>query len=323
MSMQIEHIMYPLTKEMLQSVPQQGQSMAIGDFDGVHLGHQEVIAHALRTSSMHHIPSAVMTFHPHPREVLGLLDYAEYLTPLDRKCERFEQLGVQTTYVVTFDKTLAGLSPDVFIAEFIHPLRVRHISVGFNFTFGFRGLGTVATLSQLSTGAYEVEVVPPYLLNDEIISSTSIRKALSTGNINRANHLLGRPYAIRGTVVHGEGRGRTIGIPTANIQPAGNYVIPTTGVYAVEVTVRTGPRAGRLFQGVMNIGFKPTFHQMWSKSTLEVHLFDVDEDMYGEEWIVRCKSRIREERKFDSIDALLDQIRTDIQIAHQIFQVNR
>jgi riboflavin kinase/FMN adenylyltransferase len=313
--MNVVHITYPISDEIRSIIPREGQTVAIGDFDGVHLGHREVIAHAVKTAVAMNCSSSVMTFHPHPREVLGLPKYSEYLTPIDRKLERFEELGLDTCYIVTFNHELASLSPLQFVSEILNPLYIRHVTIGYNFTFGHLGKGNPATLQNLASGDFSVDVISPFQMDGQVISSTRIREALAIGDIIEANKLLGRKYAVRGTVIAGEGRGRTIGIPTANLEPIGTYVTPMNGVYAVEVTIRTGIWQGSKFSGVMNIGKKPTFHAELLGRSWEVHLFDFADHLYGEQLIVRFKSFIRQEQKFNSVADLLKQIQQDIQTA--------
>lgn len=312
--MEVVRISYPLQNEMIDSGSNSGQSIAIGDFDGVHLGHRKVIGEAVEAAKAEGLSSAVMTFHPHPREVLGSSIYASYLTPLDRKLKQFEQLGADRVYVVHFDHEFAKLSPAGFVNEVLKPLRMQRAVVGFNFTFGHRGAGTSETLKELAGDSYRVSVVQPYQMDGEQVSSTRIREALSAGDANLAAQLLGRRYEVGGTVIRGEGRGRTIGIPTANVKPDGAYVVPAAGVYAVSVILDGGEK----LRGVMNIGKKPTFHADLPEPTWEVHLFDFDRDIYARSLTVQFHSRIRSERKFESADALVRQIEEDIRHAKQL-----
>jgi riboflavin kinase/FMN adenylyltransferase len=310
--MKVVGITYPMSEDIRQSAPMEGQTMAIGDFDGVHLGHREVIGRAAAAARRLGVPSSVMTFHPHPREVLGSPMYSTYLTPIDRKLARLEELGVDTVYIVTFNPTLAALSPFEFVEKVLKPLRVKYIAVGFNFTFGHRGSGTSSTLRELGTNDFDVEIVEPFLVDGERVSSTLIRESLAIGDAVRAESLLGRPFAVSGEVVPGDGRGRTIGVPTANISVAEPVVKPSNGVYAVTVKIETGVEAGRTYKGIMNVGLKPTFHNALPAPSWEVHLFDYSGNLYGQQLIVEFRSRIRDERKFESVEALVEQIRTDM-----------
>jgi riboflavin kinase/FMN adenylyltransferase len=286
------------------------QVLAIGDFDGVHLGHREVIGRALYTAEHLHLPVSIMTFDPHPRVVLGHNKYKELLTPIRRRLEIFEQMGVNHMYAVHFDEALMHLTPEQFVGEVLLPLDVESVIVGFDFTFGFQGKGNPDTLCDLSRGKFAVEVVRPYHIDGAKVSSTLVREALQAGDIETVTRLLGRRYSVRGKVVSGDQRGRTIGFPTANIEPEELYVKPVNGVYAVKVQVK-----GLSYDGVMNIGVKPTFTTGELQPTWEAHLFDFSEDIYGETVTVELVEFLREERKFSSIDQLVTQIKQDADAA--------
>ncbi|TVY10611.1 bifunctional riboflavin kinase/FAD synthetase [Paenibacillus cremeus] len=308
--MQTVHLQFPLQNH---EVIAPGQIVAIGEFDGAHLGHQEVIKRAVQRSSELRLPSAIMTFHPHPRQVLGLDKYAQVLTPLAAKQEMLERLGVDTMYIVNFNESFMRVTPEQFVEQMLIPLQVNTVFVGFDFKFGHKGAGTPDTLCELAKGRFVVEIVRPFHLNSHKVSSTLIRERLQSGDVAGAEALLGRPYSIRGSVVHGEARGRTIGFPTANIGVAEPFVIPANGVYAVEATVR-----GQKYDGVMNIGLKPTFGTDLLQPTLEAHLFDFSETIYGEPIEVALLAYIRPERKFASIQELIAQISKDADQAKSV-----
>ncbi|MBN2909373.1 bifunctional riboflavin kinase/FAD synthetase [Polycladomyces sp. WAk] len=301
--METIHLQYPLHSN--QPVPP--VALAIGYFDGVHRGHQAVIRQARRMAQERGIQTAVMTFHPHPREVLGRVKMSRYLTPLPEKLEQFAQLGVDRTYVMRFDRDFAGLSRESFVEEVLIPLRVQAVAVGFNFRFGHRAQGCAQDLGVLAKNRFLAQVVMPVGVEGVTVSSTHLRHALGNGEIELARRILGRPYTVKGTVVHGDKRGRTIGFPTANVQPAEPYLIPKNGVYVVQVR-----RNGRIETGVMNIGTRPTFDDPVPRHTLEVHLFDVNEDLYGQTLEVAFLHFLREEKRFDSVDALVKQIQEDV-----------
>ncbi|MBC8080054.1 MAG: bifunctional riboflavin kinase/FAD synthetase [Gorillibacterium sp.] len=281
------------------------QVLAIGDFDGVHLGHREVIERALERARQLNLPASIMTFHPHPREVLGADKYRQILTPLPDKLKQFSEMGIEYTYLVSFDKAFSTLSPEEFITGILLKLKIESVIVGFDFTFGFGGSGTADSLAIISSGQFAVEVVRPYCFAGSKVSSTLIRENLQDGRLTEANALLGRGYSISGTVVEGEGRGRTIGYPTANVKLELPYVVPRNGVYAVRVTVRS-----QSFGGVMNIGVNPTFTGEGIR-TLEVHLFDFTDSIYGESIRIDFVDLLREERKFNSVSQLIAQINSD------------
>jgi riboflavin kinase/FMN adenylyltransferase len=287
--------------------PKQRQVLAIGDFDGVHLGHREVIRRAVADARALRVPAAVMTFDPHPREVLGHAKYTRSLTPLATRLELFAELGVDIAYVVSFDDTLMRVTPLQFVEQMLLPLGVDTVIVGFDFTFGYRGAGTPDSLAQLSMGALAVEIIRAYQVDGSKVSSTAIRDALERGDVAEAAKLLGRPYRLRGTVVHGDARGRTIGFPTANIEPDGLYVLPANGVYAIRAAI-----GGERYDGVMNIGVKPTFASGGVPvPSLEAHLFHFARDVYGQTLEVELVAHLRSERKFGSVQELIEQIRRD------------
>ncbi|MDX1770436.1 MAG: riboflavin biosynthesis protein RibF [Planococcaceae bacterium] len=285
-------------------------SLAIGFFDGIHLGHQSVILKAKDVAKEKGIKLAVMTFDPHPSIVLGKRnEQVFYITPMEQKLRLLESMEVDIVFVVRFTSDFAKLSPQEFIEKFIVDLNVKHVTAGFDFSFGSFGQGSMDTMQELSEGRYEVNVVQKKTDETEKISSTRIRQELKSGNMDKARALLGRPYQIPGVVVHGDKRGRQIGFPTANIQAQEGSFIPANGVYAVKMLVQN-----EWIEGVCNVGFKPTFNNPEHKKlTIEVHLFDFDKNIYGEEVFVDWFKRIRDEQKFDGIHALKEQIEKDKQ----------
>jgi riboflavin kinase/FMN adenylyltransferase len=288
--------------------------LAMGYFDGVHLGHRRVIQKAIDKAHELGIQSAVMTFDPHPREILGKSGYTRYLTPLDEKLSQFEKMGVDLAYIVHFDISFSSIYPEDFIDEFLVRLQPRHVVVGFDYTFGHKGLGTAITLQQFANGRYGVEVVSPINRFGEKVSSTLIREYLYNGQIHEANHFLGRPYRLKGTVVHGEKRGRTIGFPTANIGLTQPFIIPKNGVYGVKVYWKQ-----EVYEGVINIGIKPTFENQRKEKSLEVHLFHFSGDLYDEELEVEFLFFIRDEQKFAGVEKLIEQIHEDVEVARVKF----
>ncbi|MBD0380309.1 bifunctional riboflavin kinase/FAD synthetase [Paenibacillus sedimenti] len=307
--MQIIPLSYPMD---LESAPIYvgKQVVAIGDFDGVHLGHREVIGRAIQTAERLRLPAAIMTFHPHPRAVMGQDKYTELLTPMKKKMELFASLGVNHVYIVTFDASLMRLSPEQFVDQVLHRLGVDSVICGFDFTFGYQGKGTPDSLCELSHGKFSVEVVRPFHMDGEKVSSTLIRESLQHGDIETVTRLLGRPYSMSGIVVDGAKRGRTFGFPTANIQLDEPYVVPVNGVYAIKASVN-----GVSYKGVMNIGVKPTVATGELKQSLEAHLFDFSDQIYGEHITVDLIAYLRAEQKFASIDELIAQIKQDAETA--------
>lgn len=313
--METVHISYPLTSDTIERFARP-QILALGQFDGVHLGHASVIQAAIQQGAAHHVPVALMTFHPHPKEVMKKGDYEGYLTPSSEKEQLLRSMGVDFLYVVEFNQEFSQVSPSTFVNDMLVPLQIHTAIAGFDFRFGHKGEGDADLLKTLGEGKFHTLTVPPFVIEGEKVSSSGIRKFLQEGNISLASEWLGRRYALSGTVINGEKRGRTIGFPTANVELSERYVLPKKGVYAVTVSFE-----GKILNGVMNIGVKPTFHSGVSKPWFEVHIFDFSGDIYGKYLRVELVSYIREERKFGSIDELIAQITKDADTARGILKV--
>lgn len=291
------------------------QVAALGQFDGLHRGHASVIKSAVALARQKGVTAAVITFHPHPKDVMGKVDYDGYLTPPTDKQKLLEQMGVDILYIIEFNEQLSRVSPQNFVSGMLLPLQLVTAVIGFDFRFGYRGEGDADMLRELGQGVMDVETVPPFLLEGQKVSSSGIRRSLQFGELELANSWFGRCYHLRGTVVHGEKRGRTIGFPTANLQLEDRFVIPAKGVYAVRALYNE-----QVLPGVMNVGVKPTFHEGETTPSFEVHLFDFNGDLYGLQLTVELVSFIRPERKFDSIQALVDQISADAETAKKLLQ---
>lgn len=293
-------------------------SLAIGFFDGLHKGHQAVIQQAIDKAKELNIRSAVMTFNPHPSHILGGgKNKIGYITAFEEKIRLLEGMGVDTLFVVNFDKPLAGLSPEQFVDIFIKELGVRHVIAGFDYTFGSRGAGTMEKMAELSEGIYDTTVVGKVTDTDDKISSTRIRKLLSVGNVEGASSLLGRNFRTIGVVVDGEKKGRQLGFPTANVLPPEGSILPANGVYAVRFLVE-----GKSYEGVCNVGVKPTFNNPDIRQAIvEVHVLNFNGELYGKEVAVEWIKHIRDEQKFESLDALIVQIAKDKDTAIEILTV--
>lgn len=315
--MKVVYLEHPhsLTKE--ECIP---AAVALGFFDGIHLGHQKVIKSALSKAKDLGVASAVMTLDPHPSVVLRkTVQHVRYITPLSEKIRLLSSLGVDILYVVKFDMSFASLVPQDFVDQYIIGLNIQHVVAGFDYSYGSLGKGTMETLPFHSRQQFDQTVVEKYTTNDLKVSSTFIREQLKAGKVSELPNTLGRYYQIRGKVGHGEKRGRTIGFPTANVVLGDDYVIPKTGVYTVRMHVND-----RWINGVCNVGYKPTFHKQDKENlpSIEVHLLDFDQQIYGAEVIIEWHNCIREEKKFSGIDALVAQIRKDKGIAEDYFQKN-
>ncbi|MBY0222015.1 MULTISPECIES: riboflavin biosynthesis protein RibF [Sporosarcina] len=306
--MEIYRLRYP---DQLNIQLHHAYSMAIGFFDGVHKGHQEVIDSAKKKADELGIQTAVMTFDPHPSQLFSGRNVG-YITPLEEKVRLLEALQVDTLFIVSFDWDLASLSPQQFIDIFVKGLGVKHVTAGFDFTFGMKGSGTMKEMHDLSEGLYGTTTIQKVTYDhDGKVSSTKVRQLLSEGDVEEAALLLGRPFRTFGEVVHGEKRGRQLGFPTANIQTDEENIVPANGVYAVYCLVD-----GKWHPGVCNLGVKPTFHNPEHRvATAEVHLLNANMDLYGKQVAIEWLHRIRAERKFESLEALKEQIGKDKQTA--------
>ncbi|WP_336822514.1 riboflavin biosynthesis protein RibF [Sporosarcina sp. USHLN248] len=293
-------------------------SMAIGFFDGLHKGHQTVIRAAKDKAEELNMKSAVMTFDPHPSHLFGGgKNKVGYITQFPEKVRVLQSIGIDTLFVVKFDWELASLTPEKFVELFIKGLNVKHVSAGFDFTFGSKGSGTMETMKKLSDGFYDTTTVEKVTDADDKISSTRIRQLLAEGNVEETKRLLGRPFRTSGIVVHGEKRGRLLGFPTANIQVDDETILPVNGVYAVRMIVD-----GKKYDGVCNVGVKPTFHDpKKAKKSVEVHLIGFEGDLYDKEAAVEWIASIRQEQKFNSVDDLINQIGKDKQTAINLLRV--
>lgn len=290
--------------------------LALGYFDGVHVGHQQVIQSAINQAKGMGISSAVMTFDPHPSVVLRKhIRNIRLLTPLEEKIELLAKTGIDYTFVVHFTEEFAALTPQEFVDQYIIDLNVSHVVAGFDYSYGHMGKGSMETLPFHARGKFGQTTVGQYNIQEEKVSSTKIRESLLSGDLKMANILLGRYFTTKGLVIHGEGRGRKLGFPTANITPNPDSFLPAVGVYAVKMSVRD-----KWYNGVCNLGYKPTFHQTLGEiPTMEVHLFDCTSDLYGEKIEIEWHTRIRDEHKFLTQTDLINQIGMDRQNALECF----
>ncbi len=295
-----------------QSFAPQSQVVAIGNFDGVHLGHRSLFALAHKRASELGLKSAVLTFHPHPLKLLFPSRRIFLITSYQRKAELIESSDIDNLVIAPFDHEFADLKAEDFVSQvLVQHLGVAVVVVGENYTFGRNREGTLTKLHELGTKyGFTVAVAPPFLLDGELVSSTKIREAIMQGDIERAARFLGRECAITGKVVHGKGRGRGIGFPTANLVSEVE-LYPKEGVYAVWVESQ-----GQRLMGVMNIGYNPTFAD--TGLTVEVHILDFDKDLYGQELKVVFVKRLRSEMSCSGIDELRSLIAGDVAKARKI-----
>lgn len=280
---------------------------AIGFFDGVHQGHQKVIKTAVKLAKEKQKQAAVISFHPHPSVVLKKdIETVEYISTLEEKKALLSQLGVDVFYIITFNKTLSKLEPELFLEHFIRDLNISHLVAGFDYTFGFKGKGNMKNIKDYATFPLEVTTIDKVVLTSEKISSTRIRQALSEGNLTEVTENLGRPYKASGIVVQGNQRGRKMGFPTANLDISTEKLLPKIGIYAVEVLLD-----GKKYQGMASLGYNPTFKDGITKPKFEVNIFDFDQQIYGKTLEIIWHKYIRPEIKFSSMDDIIAQMKQD------------
>ena len=283
-------------------------AVAIGNFDGVHVGHRALVARAKELAAAHDARAVVLTFEPHPSALLSPHGPPPRLTSLARRLELLEEAGADAVIVEPFTRELAACAAPAFVDDvLLYALRARAIVVGYDFTYGQARTGTIEALRAHGARAgVEVEVVPPVECDGEVASSTRIRAHLAAGDLPAANRLLGRRWDVDGVVVHGAKRGRAIGIPTANIAPNSDLAV-APGIYAVTLE----PRGGPVLPAVASLGTNPTFVAQGGL-VLEVHALDWDGDLYDQTVRTTFVARLRDEARYATVEALLVQIRADI-----------
>jgi len=282
---------------MLADAQERGRKVAVGEFDGVHLGHREVIRDS----------DTVLTFEPHPLRVIRPEAAPKLLTSFEVKAELIAELGVEELVVIPFDERFAAESPQEFIDQvLVGTLRASHVSVGENFRFGHRAAGDPATLA--ADGRFQTRIVPLVEVEGEIVSSSHIRALVQAGEVELAARMLGGPFQMRGEVVRGDRRGRELGYPTANLVPDEALVYPGHGVYVAHAD---GSCA------VVSVGVRPTFGT--GRAVLvEAYLLDREVDLYGHQLRIDFLKRLRGERRFESVDALIEQMRLDVEHTREL-----
>ncbi|MEB5685250.1 bifunctional riboflavin kinase/FAD synthetase [Mammaliicoccus lentus] len=317
--MEVIEISHPINSSQFVN---ENIALAIGFFDGIHIGHQKVLKKMLEVAEHNDLKKAVMTFDPHPSVVLNPeKKRTTYLTPITDKVEAIEKLGVDYCFVVNFSSSFADVSADEFVEQYFIRNHVKAVIAGYDFSFGKYGKGNMASLQE-NDYPFSVHVVSKQTLEEDVkISTTNIRTSLELGEVEACTLALGRPYVIKGMVVQGEKRGRTIGFPTANVEPSDEYVLPRNGVYAVTLLIKS---RNKVYEGVCNVGVKPTFHDpSVSQVSIEVNIFDFEESIYGERVEVFWHHFIRPEQKFNGIDALVEQISKDKERAKSLLELDK
>lgn len=296
-------------------------ALTIGNFDGVHLGHQAMLSRLKDAAHRLGLPACVMTFEPHPREFFAPDQAPTRLTSLREKLQLLARSEVDCVHVCRFNYDFARISAEEFITRILNQeLSVRWLLVGDDFRFGARRAGDFTMLQTFAAeNGFAVEVMPSVIIEDQRVSSTAIRQALASGDLNSARKLLGRAYSISGRVIDGDKLGKQIGFPTANIQLKHNRP-PLSGIFAVAVrgAIRSSPATE--LPGVASLGVRPTVHEN-GKPVLEVHLFDFNQEIYGHHLQVDFLHKLRDEEKYADLDTLILQIKKDVAQAKDFFLV--
>ena len=305
--------------EILRSIPELERLrgplfLAIGVFDGVHRGHQAVISTSADHAAASNGTPVVVTFDPHPEKVLRPQAAPHLLSATEHKIALIRALGVEHLLIITFDKQFAATEPEDFVQKLvIHSKPLQEICVGHEWSFGKNRRGNLDLLKKLGAKFnFDVVGIPPVKINGAVVSSTAIREAIEKGDLAKAAEMLGREYTILGTVTRGDNLGKKIGFPTANLS-AHSEQFPPNGVYVAEARID-----GELYRGVINLGIRPTVSSGKSERVLEIHLLDFNRDIYGHDVEVRFLKFLRPEKKLANLDALVQQIRQDVERARQL-----
>ena len=290
-------------------------SLALGVFDGIHAGHLKVIQNAVENAKLMNLTSAVVTFSHHPRLIVSG-SAPGMITSLEDKLEFFRELGVDATIVLNFTEELAKLTAKEYLQKILQGcLDVKSISVGYNHKLGSDRKGSSDFLNEYcAENDIKVNIIPPVKINDHVVSSSVIRAFVTSGDVLSACNFLGRPFKLKGEVIHGQRLGRKLGFPTANLMISEDLIIPLSGVYSGTARLNT-----EVFNAVINIGRKPTVgvNKKLEKDLVEAHILNFDRDIYGENLEIFFSDRLRDEQKFDSLEELKVQIQLDCNTAAQ------
>lgn len=282
--------------------------LTLGTFDGIHLGHQQIISSVVEKANQNGMRSFVITFDPHPRKVLSKDEKVYLLSSLNEKIEIFDSLGVENLFVIDFTKEFSQQSAEEFIKKYlVNGIGLTEIVVGYDHHFGRGRGGNADTLTAIGNELnFNTTIIPSFIIDDRIISSTKIRNALMEGNVALTAKMLGRYYSFSGTVVGGDKRGRELGYPTANIElELKEKLLPLIGIYAVRVTVNN-----QKHKGLLSIGRRPTFYED-GEVVSEVYIYDFNKQIYDEKLTIELVERLRGEEKFNSTDELIAQMNQD------------
>ena len=297
----------------LDEVNLQNSWLTIGVFDGVHRGHQEIIKKLTMGAHANHAPAVVLTFNPHPASVLSGQEI-KCLTLPDERADLLGKLGVDVVITESFTRELSSVTAHDFMLRLTRRLGLKHLLIGYDFALGKGREGNAARLTEIGSElGYVLEVVSALSDESGVISSTEIRKLIELGNVAEAARLLGHPYSLHGPVIHGDARGRTINVPTANIGYSTEKMIPAKGIYACWAYLHD-----KKYRAAVNIGTNPTFTPDKRSANVEAHLLDFRREIYGEDVQLQFVARLRDELRFDSVDVLIDQIWKDVEIAREV-----
>jgi riboflavin kinase / FMN adenylyltransferase len=300
-------------EEMRRFVPSRGTALTIGNFDGVHLGHQHLVRFLIQLATAAGLEPGAVTLYPDPVRVLRPQEPMQYLTSLEERLELLRDLGLDLVVPLTFTSELAETAPRAFVTELREELDLRLLIMGPDNAFGRNREGSPESMAQIGDElGFEVAVMPAPLSTDQVtVSSTSIRNALATGDLKAVEALLGRRYSLRGPVVTGEQRGRTLGFPTANIGVTADRALPAFGVYATWAFV-----GETRHQSATSIGVRPQFDG--EHPSVETFIFDFDEDLYDQTLRIELVERLRPELKFENVDVLIRQMQADVELSREI-----
>ena len=286
------------------------KTLLIGNFDGVHTGHQSLITFAKKVASNSSTELLVITFNPHPREII-LGKKIDLILPYSEKIKLLKDYSINNIEEINFNKDISTMSPEDFIEKFLEDKGTLNIVVGSDFKFGFNASGNIDTLKYYKNSKFNVFPVDLEFLEDERISSTAIKNFLRDGFVRKANKFLGRKYYIKGFVVEGQKRGRQIGFPTTNLKTDWGF-LPKNGVYVTNIIHNQ-----KKYEGITNIGYRPTFAD--KGLLIESHFFDFNEYIYNEHIKIEFIERIRSEKKFDTVEELIENIKKDVEFAKRTF----
>ncbi|MFN2176990.1 MAG: bifunctional riboflavin kinase/FAD synthetase [Anaerolineales bacterium] len=293
--------------------------IAIGIFDGVHLGHQSIIRNLVTGATSAGSPSVVVTFFPHPKKVLYGISGQFYLTSPEERAELLSDLGVDYVITQLFDEKFSKTSAVAYMRKLHDHLKMKCLNIGVDFALGRDREGNIELLEKIGNDlGYSVNVVSPKSFNGLVISSSMIRNALLSGDVAYSHELLGHPYQVDGVVIPGDGRGRLLGIPTANVDVWEEKLLPKVGVYACRVLLE-----GSSFGAVTNIGVRPTFDSDSLATRVETHILNFDRDLYGKKLRIQFLKRLREEIRFKDVQKLIEQILCDIESTKEILKIER